>query len=90
MKSKLSLALVICMLVSMLSGVMLMASASEGSEADPIIIMSQADFEEIGNAPGLYYKLGKNIILEYVPYPDAGLKRYDRHPAHKKWFYPLF
>lgn len=60
------------MLISMLSGVSLMASASEGTEADPIIIMSQADFEEIGNAPGLYYKLGKNIILEsdYVSISD--------------------
>ncbi len=73
MKSKLSLALVLCMLISLFNGVTFIASAQtgDGSPENPIIIMDQAGMEAIGASDAskaLSYKLGKNIILssEYV------------------------
>ena len=67
MKSKLSLALVICMLIGLLNGVTFIASAEgTGVEGDPIIITSQTELEAIDDTDaglGMHYKLGNNIVL---------------------------
>ena len=67
MKSKISLVLVLCMLISVLNGVTFIASAAgTGVEGDPIIITTQADLEAIDDSAddlAKHYKLGNNIYL---------------------------
>jgi len=67
MKSKLSLLIALCMLISMFSGMSFTAMAEgTGTAEDPIIITSQSGLEAIDDsveALALNYRLGNNIIL---------------------------
>ena len=64
MKSKLSLALVICMLIGILNGVTFIASAEgTGVEGDPIIITTVDELAAMTETTGKYYQLGNRLTL---------------------------